>query len=190
MRNTWWSTLLLVGLGAFTFWLWQRLDEGDGVAAQVRPHKPDYYIEKMIRNSMDKNGELRNILHAERVVHYPDDDSTELSKPRMEIYNGRSQPWHVVSDSGWVSSGNEVVLLKGDVEIWRLDDDGRRELEVLTTELRVLPKEKYAETDNAATITSQGTVTKTVGMRANFAHDRLELLNNVRTRYEMVPPQS
>jgi len=189
VTNSWASALFFVALGALTFWVWQQLDEDDGRAMRTRPHEPDYYIENMVRNTLDETGALENVLYADVVTHYPDDDSTELSRPRMEIYNGKSDPWYVTAESGWVSSGSEVVLLHGEVEIWREDDDGRREFEVLTTELRLLPKEQYAETDDPATITSATTVTKTIGMRANFAHDRLELLKQVRTRHE-VNPQS
>ena len=136
---------------------------------------------------MGEVGEVRNVLYADLVLHYPDDDSTELTRPRLEIYNGRDDPWYVIAESGWISSGNEVVLLHGEVEIWRTNDAGERTFEILTSELRVLPNEKYAETDDPATITSPTTVTTTIGMRANFAHDRLELLERVRSRHDVEP---
>lgn len=181
------AALFFVTLGALTYWLWQYLEDFEEGAAPVRPHEPDYYIEDMVRNTLDETGALKNVLYADLVTHYPDDDSTELSQPRMEIYNGGNDPWYVIAESGWVSSGNEVVLLHGEVEIWRLNDAGERKFEVLTSELRVLPKEQYAETDNPATITSKTSLTKTIGMRANFAHDRLELLKQVRSRHEVSP---
>lgn len=187
MTNSWHSALFFVALGAVTFWIWQQLDEDDPRSAPARAHEPDYYIKDMVRNTLDASGALQSVLYADLVTHYPDDDSTELSRPRIEIYNNNAEPWYVIAESGWVSSGNEIVLLHGDVEIWREDDDGARELEVITSELRVLPKEQYAETDDPATITSATTVTNTIGMRANFAHDRLELLKRVSTRHEIVP---
>ena len=187
MTTSWTSALVFVALGALTFWLWQQLDEDDDYATPTRVHEPDYYIEDMVRNTLDENGALKNVLHADLVTHFPDDDTTELARPRMEIYNGSSDPWYVIAETGWVSSGNEVVILHGEVEIWRLDDAGNREFEVITSELRVLPKEQYAETDDPATITSKTTITKTIGMRANFAHDRLELLKQVRSRHEVNP---
>ncbi len=181
------SAALFVALGALTFWLWQYLDEADWGAPMSAPHEPDYYIEDMVRNTLDETGALQNVLYADLVTHYPDDDSTELENPRMEIYNGGPDPWYVIAETGWVSSGNEVVLLHGEVEIWRLNEQGKRKFEVLTSELRVLPQEQYAETDDPATITSDTRITKTIGMRANFAHDRLELLKQVKTRHEVTP---
>lgn len=189
MTNSWASALAFAVLGALTFWVWQQLDENDGQSAPALVHEPDYYIEDMVRNTLDETGALKNVLYADLVTHFPDDDTTELARPRMEIYNGSSDPWYVIAEHGWVSSGSEVVELHGEVEIWRLDDGGQREFEVLTSELRVLPKEQYAETNDPATITSKATITKTIGMRANFAHDRLELLKQVKSRHE-VNPQS
>lgn len=187
MTSNWFSALFFVALGAVTFWLWQQLDEGQAPVAKLKEHEPDYYIEQMVRRSMDETGGVRNVLYAELVLHYPDDDSTELTKPRLEIYNGRATPWYVIAETGWISAGNEVVLLHGEVEIWREGDEGQRTLEILTRELTVLPEEKYAETDEPATINSPTSVTTSIGMRANFAHDRLELLERVRSHHEMEP---
>ena len=185
--NVWLSTLAMVVLAIASFWVLQQLDQPRPEHRPVAPHEPDYYIDDMVRTTTGIEGELRNILKAEQVRHYPDDDSIELDSPHLEIYNGHPQPWHVIAETGWVSSGADVVLLHGEVEIWRYGDAGARQYEVLTTELRVLPKEQYAETDSPAKITGPSTVTHTIGMRANFAHDRLELLERVRSRYEVKP---
>ena len=63
----------------------------------VISHEPDYYIESMVRTTTGISGEVKNILRAELVEHFPDDDSTELASPHLEIYNGRIEPWHVVA---------------------------------------------------------------------------------------------
>ncbi|MEM7542215.1 MAG: LPS export ABC transporter periplasmic protein LptC [Pseudomonadota bacterium] len=185
--RAWIAAVALLALGVGSFWLWQALDEDEAVEIDLSGHDPDYFIEKMTRRVTGVGGELRSILRADLVTHYPDDDSTELESPHLEIYNGRPKPWHVIAERGWVASGNDVVLLHGEVEIWKNDDGGTRMYQVLTSELRVLPHEKYAETDNPATIIGPSSITHSVGMRANFARDRLELLERVRSRYEVEP---
>jgi len=179
-----WIALVTVLLSAASFWLWRTLGEDETTTQAAGPHEPDYYLVDMVRHSMNEQGELENVLIADRVYHYPDDDSTELARPRMEIYNDSASPWQVVAERGTIKSGTELVLLHGKVEIWRLDDAGEREFEILTSELRVFPKVQYAETDKAATIKGPGSVTRTRGFRANFSHNRLELLERVRSRIE------
>ena len=183
------TAITVFALGIASFWMLHKLEVDERNTLKLRQHEADYSIDQMTRRTFGLAGELRSILHSPHVVHFADDDSTELASPRMEIYNGDVEPWHVAAERGWVSSGNEVVLLHGDVEIWRQDKSGQRVYQVLTSELRVLPKEQYAETDNAATIIAPATVSHAIGMRANFAHDRLQLLQKVRSRHE-VKPQS
>jgi lipopolysaccharide export system protein LptC len=187
--NAWLSAGAVLLLGVLSFWLLQQLEVEDVSRRAPTRHEPDYYIDAMVRTTTGVAGELKNILRAERVEHFPDDDSTELASPHLEIYNGHPDPWHVVAERGWVSAGNDVVLLHGEVEIWRQNAAGERVYQVLTSELRVLPREQYAESDNPTTIIGPSTVTHAIGMRANFAHDRLELLQRVRSRHE-VQPQS
>ena len=181
------SALLVLVLAVLSFWTLQNLERAERVVKGPEAHEPDYFLDNMVRTTTGAAGELVNILHASRVEHFPDDDSTELADPHLEIYNGGPQPWHVIAERGWISSGNDVVLLHGEVEIWRTDDEGHRIYEVLTTELRVLPKEQYAETDSPTIIIGPETVTKSIGMRANFSHSRLELVDRVRSKYETRP---
>ncbi len=185
--NAWLTTLAVVLCALLSLWLLQNLEQAELATLPAAPHEPDYFIENMVRRTTGEDGQLRNILRAELVEHFPDDDSTELASPHLEIYNGHPEPWHVVAERGWVSAGNDVVLLHGEVEIWRLGESGQRLYEVLTSELRVLPKEQYAETDNPAIIVGPSTVTHAIGMRANFAHSRLELVQRVRSKYEGIP---
>lgn len=171
-------------LGVLTFWLLEKLDDDDAARQLAAANQPDYFLEEMTRRTMNREGDLQSVLTAEKVTHFPLDDTTELAHPHMEIYNGGESPWQVVADRGLVKSDNEVILLQGRVEIWRVNARGVREYEILTSELRVFPKVQYAETDKMATIKGPATVTRTRGFRANFEHNRLELLERVRTRYD------
>ncbi len=187
MRQPWVIATLMAMLGVATYFLWRQLDEDSSKGLIQHRHEPDYYLVEMVRRTMDRTGVLQNVLTAEQVFHYPDDDTTELARPRMEIYNGDANPWQMVAERGVIKADNEVIFLHGRVEIWRLDAAGNREFEILTSELRVFPKVQYGETENAATIKGPATITKTRGFRANFEHNRLELLEQVRTRYEKRP---
>jgi len=183
---------LLVTLGVLvsavlSFWWLEAMQRADTAPTRTSRHEPDYYLDHMVRRTLGDDGVTRSILYSKRVEHFPDDDSIELASPHLELYNSDPQPWHVSAESGWISSGNNVVLLHGAVEIWKLDRAGKRRFQILTTELRVLPKERYAETDSATTIVSPASVTRAIGMRANLAHDKLELVNRVRSRHEPSP---
>jgi lipopolysaccharide export system protein LptC len=167
-----------------TFWLLLGSDNDAYYETKDDFREPDYSFEEMNRRTGNEFGEIKNILKAELVEHFPKDDSMELVRPYLKIYANSSEPWHIRSEKGWVSSGNEVILLHGEVEMWRLGGNRERVLQALTTELRVLPDQEYAETDNTAIIIGPSSVTHALGFRANFSLNHLELVERVRTKHD------
>lgn len=181
----WPSVIVLLVLAVASGWLLQRFNvEAPPIAPKAR-HEPDYYMEQFSKLSMDVQGRLDSKLEADFMVHYPDDDSTELVQPKLELYNGSSRPWIVVAERGWVSANNEHILLYGPVEIWRSDDAGNRELEVHTRDLRILTDEDYAESDNPTTVRSPNSTTRAIGMQAWFRTGLVKLLRDVRGHHEV-----
>ena len=131
---------------------------------------------------MNTDGTPKNRLHADYMAHYPDNDTSELVNPRLEVFQQDKQPMFIVADKGWVTSNNEVILLTGEVNIWQDDNAGNRKMEINTTDVRILPGQEYAETDNEATFTNSDMVTTATGVRAYFKEERIVLLDNVHTR--------
>ena len=80
-------------------------------------HDPDYYIENFTSIGMDEKGRRRYVLEAERMVHYPDDDTALLDNPHVIQYEEGAPPKHTYSESGWVSSDGNEVLLTGNVRV-------------------------------------------------------------------------
>jgi len=149
-------------------------------------HSPDYYLNHFSAVTMDENGKPDKRLSADRMVHFPDDDTTELSEPRMTIYDDDRPPWKVRSETGWVSGDKELVLLQGKVNIDRPAAPGIRPFNIITRDLRVQPKSNYAETDADAYAKSRKDWVESTGMQIWFARPiRVKLLAKVRGRYEI-----
>lgn len=105
-------------LGGLSIWLQFGIIDPEQVAfdASAR-HDPDYYIENFTAVGMDENGQRRYVLEAERMVHYPDDDTALLDNPHIIQYAPGAPPRHTYSESGWVSSDGDEILLTGDVRV-------------------------------------------------------------------------
>lgn len=176
-------TLLAVAALGST-WLMNRMGQQAAVTEKGKSRVPDYYMEDFSTLSMREDGTPKDKLTALYMAHYPDDDTTELLQPEMEVYRRDDTPLFIRADKGWVTSGNEVILLKGKVKMWENDASGKRTLEVNTSNVRVLMKEEYAETDDYTTITAtRATITGT-GMRAYFKNSRLKVIKHERTTIE------
>jgi lipopolysaccharide export system protein LptC len=80
-------------------------------------HDPDYYIENFTATGLDKNGQRKFVIEAERMAHFPDDDTALLDFPHVIEFELGSAPRHTYADSGWMSSSGDEILLTGNVKI-------------------------------------------------------------------------
>ena len=184
MLPRWKTAIVLILLAAGSGWLLNKLS-GSGVSKQAQyAHNPDYYMENFITTTMEQDGSLKNKLYADYMAHYPDDDTTELDNPKLEVFRNDGAPVMIIADKGWVTSDNKVILLTGNVTLWRDNKNGGKKMEIVTTDVKVLTEQEYAETDQPATLVSDRTTINATGVRAYFKENRVELLNNVHTKIQ------
>lgn len=175
------AILLLLVLGSG--WLNRTTDKK--VVYQPPAHSADYYLKQFTAVTMGENGKPDKSLSADQMLHFPDDDTTELNQPLMTVYDDDRPPWEVRSETGWVSGDKELVLLQGKVDIKRPEAPGARPFHVVTRDMRVQPNNNYAETDAYALIKSRSDWVESTGMQIWFAKPiRVKLLAKVRGRYE------
>lgn len=189
LTGRWQLALILVIIAGFTYWALDKLTEDDITKLSKLAHYPDYYMEDFTTLTMNQDGTPKNRLNAAYMAHYPDDNTSELHEPRLEIFRREKQPINVRSDKGWVTSNNDVILLSGNVYLHQNDDDGELKIELIAEDARVLVDQKYAETDKAATLISKKSTTTSIGMRAFLQEQRLEFLSNVQTTIESSAPK-
>ena len=181
MSRRWLVALILLVLAAATAWYLRELEQERGPGERGSRHEPDFTMEEFASVTMDDQGVPRRKLTAERLDHYPDTETNELEKPHLELYSDGQEPWHVVSERGWISAEGDLILLQGRVHVWRDGPGGLRAIDIVTRDVRVTPGDEYAETDEAAFIRTPDSETHGVGLRAYLAHGRFELLSQVRT---------
>jgi lipopolysaccharide export system protein LptC len=111
------AVILVISAGV-SYWILQALTEDEEISIRELAHYPDYYMHDFTTLTMDIEGKPKNRLTAEYMAHYPDDNTSELNQPRMEIFQESKPPIYVRSDKGWVTSDNEVILLSGNVYLY------------------------------------------------------------------------
>ncbi len=150
-------------------------------------HDPDMFIEDFTVTTMNDNGIPRYRLQAERMTHYPHNDSSELETPYLEFYQPGKPSWHIQSAHGRVTSGGAEVRLLGNVRIRRIATENSPEVTILTRNLRVRPEEKTASTTQQVDFSSPGYTVQAVGMQADLGKHRLQLLSHVKGSMESHP---
>ena len=176
--------IMLLALAAFSAWLLDFLNPEQPPERGDRTRVPDFYMEQFSTLTYDVDGQPYRHVRGEHMAHFADTGTSEFVQPRITIHTPAGPPWQVRSERGWASSNEDVLLLLGEVNIWRENDLGRRLMEIDTRDLRVLPDTGYGETDQPVTIRRGSMTSRGVGMRAYLEDDRLELVSQVHTVHE------
>ncbi len=174
--------LVLIAIAAISTWILHLLNIVDEEKPAASHHQADYFMQNFSTTSLDKNGILKQKLSADYMKHYPDDDTTELTRPVLEIYDPEKLPLFIRADQGWITSDNQVILLTGEVSFWQNNHDGIRKFDIYTNNVRVLTEQQYAESDQPVVFNARNSQVTATGFRAYFKESRIELLNNVYTK--------
>lgn len=180
--STLFPVILLIVLAAMTYWLDRAVQSPVVLREKVLRHDPDYTVDKLLATRMDETGRVRDTLHAARMLHYPDDDSTELERPRFMAF-GYGAPLTITSKQGQVSSNGGNIYFRGDVRATRAPYAGNSELVVTTEYLHILPDDNIARTDQAVTIRDANMTIDAIGMELNHETRILKLNASVRGVY-------
>jgi lipopolysaccharide export system protein LptC len=173
--------VLLLAVTVASTWALYRLNLINTQQELAAPNAPDYYMEDFTTVSMDRNGAPDYKLYAVYMAHYPDINTTEVLKPSLELYRDGKLPLSVMADKGWLTAGNEVVVLSGNVVFTEMGADGVPALQINTERARLLISQNYAETDAYASIRTPRTSISGTGMQANLDAGTLSVLSDVRT---------
>jgi lipopolysaccharide export system protein LptC len=175
-------TVLLASVLATGWLLWNQgaITVRQGTAT----HGPDLFVENMDLRVTGKDGRVHYHLQADSMLHVPQDDRFDLQQPVFRTIQGEHGQWQVRSSRGSVSADGDTVWLRDQVEIRRLADPDKRQLEIATSELLVRPGEQTATTGQAVVITSDAFRVESVGMDADFGNNRLNLRSRVRGRFD------
>ena len=149
-------------------------------------HDPDYILNNFVTTKTDVNGDIRSVLRAQEMRHFPDDDTTELNAPDLVQHGiGDAPDTSITAKRGWVSSNGENVKFMDDVKVVREAFADRGEMTLLTEYLDVVPDTGIATTDRPVVIKqAPKTVIHGTGMIYNKKKQTMTLLKNVRVHYE------
>ena len=118
------------------------------------------------------------------MIHYPDDDSTDLVAPRMVQTKPGEPRMTVTADRGTLSQGADELFLYGNVLLVRAGDAERPEMRMRTSFLHIVSAKSLALTDRQVTISDSEQSITGRGMEYNNELGRLILHERVRGRFE------
>lgn len=175
--------VLLLALAALTFWLDRKVQPPAVPRDGSTRHDPDFEIEGFSAMRMNPDGTQRYAIVGTRMLHYPDDGSTDLSEPRFIHFDPRTAPVRVRSQRAEISRDGEIATFIGDVRIVREAYARNPEMTLETEYLELLPDADLARTDRPLVMTQGASRVESVGMRFDNRRRVLELLRDVKVTY-------
>ncbi len=175
--------LLMLALAMLSLWLEHAvLDEAR--APVPRRHNPDYIVENFSVATYNREGATESTLAAAKMIHFPDDDSTELLAPHL-VQTKAGQPRMTITvGRGALSQNGEEVFLYDNVVLVRDAAEGVPEARMMTDFLHLVRARSLVRTDRDVAISEAGRVLSGRGMEYYNDSRQLYLHDQVRGRFE------
>ncbi len=175
---------LMLALAGLTFWLERMVREEEGAHPSLRRHDPDYVVDNLAHTRFNVKGMVESTLAAAKMLHYPDDDSTDLIAPRVVQTKPNEPRLTVTADRGTLSQDGEEVFLYGNVQLVREAGPERAEIRMRTSFMHVAQSHSVIRTDRHVVIMEENRQLQGRGMEYRNDTQELFLREQVRGRFE------
>ena len=173
---------LMLALALLTFYLERTVREEDSPTT-LRRHDPDYLVTNFTTTTYNRDGAAETVMSAARMVHYPDDDTTELFAPRVVQAKPNQARYSVRAERGQLSRDGDEIFLYDDVLLVRDASDQGPEARMTTEFLHVLRDRSLVRTDRHVKIVEGARALSGRGMEYNNESRELVLRSEVVARF-------
>ena len=171
--------VLLALLAGLSFWLQRAVAPVEVVRDGKLRHDPDAIAENFMVRQFDEKGRIKYRLTAPYMMHFPDDDSSELKSPTLINYRPNAPQLTLTGKNAKVTSKGQTVFLWDDVKVVRAATPARPELVARMPDLTVQPDDGTAFTGSPVEITEDKSWVKGVGMHLDNNTSTFELQSQV-----------
>jgi lipopolysaccharide export system protein LptC len=174
---------LMLVLALLTFYL-ERTTRDEATTPAARRHDPDYLVTNFTTTTYNRDGAVETVLSAARMVHYPDDDTTELVAPRVLQAKPAQPRFTVRAERGQLSRDGDEIFLYGDVQLVREASAERPEARMTTEFLHILRDRSLVRSDRAVKFVEGRRWLTGRGMEYNNESRELLLRQDVQGRFD------
>ena len=183
------SVALLLTLAAGTYYLAQTsLRDAGPAVARAPSHEPDYFVEDAVFTRINVHGDPVFRVSAERLLHYPDDESSAYEKPVFVSLDPQRPKLNLRADRGQSSADGEETLLTGNVVMIRAESATDPVMTIRTESVTLYNETEIARTDRPVRIERGASVLTGVGMEFNNAARSLRVDSRVQLTWHPPPP--
>jgi lipopolysaccharide export system protein LptC len=175
------SLIAMAALAGITYWLLQatRAPATTGEAGPMT-HSPDYFAENFSVSELDQTGTTQYRLTATTMVHYEDDDNSDLTNPAIRAFQPGRPIVTATGERGTVNADASIVDLYDHARILRAPGNGDPEMQADSSHFRVFVNSDVIETEKPVKLRRGPSVTTASAMNYNNVTRVMQLFGNVR----------
>ena len=140
-------------------------------------HEPDSWSNRFVMLRTDAQGVAINRMEGTHMVHYPDDDSYEISTARAVGQRADMPITVATSNTAIMDQDGQRITMRGNAHLHRVADAERSAMDVSSEQLILLPDEDRAYTDLPTTVVHGKSVMHGTGMRYDNKTRQLRVLS-------------
>src|SRR3990167_1539626 len=144
----------------------------------------DAYMEGVVALIMNKQGKPSLKLVTTKMIHYAENDSTDILSPELTIYRPSHQPWFVTSHYAKATQGIDQILFWNKVVIHHPADYSSPATLIKTSSLSVFPEKQFASTQDPITVAQPNMTIRAKGMESDMIAGTVKLLSQTSGEYE------
>ena len=171
--------ILVIGLGCWSIFISKHAENTLADA----DHRPDALMENVVATIINKEGNPSLRVEAPKMIHYADNDTTDIETPHITMYRQSPEPWHINSNYAKATQGLGKLYFWDNVVIRHMSDIANPTTTMTTTTLTVFPDKQIAQTSDHVTLIQPDTTIHGLGMLANLNDGTVQLLSQARGEY-------
>ena len=175
-------TLLIVLVGAFTWWV-QKLAEELDVEPMAETEIRDFYVVDYEIAVTDEDGRIKYEHYGERLDHWKKSEELFVENPRFTLHQADTPPFYIRAERGKVDGDGKKAYLLGEVVLDREAFGQQDSIHAVTSDLTLWPETQQGHTDKKARAEGKRYKAEGVGMTIDLLAGTLELHSKARGTY-------
>ncbi|WP_116139218.1 LPS export ABC transporter periplasmic protein LptC [Trinickia diaoshuihuensis] len=175
------SLIALAALAGGTYWLLQatRPPAAEN-AATAKTHTPDYFVDDFSISELDQSGSTQYRLMAAKMVHYEDDENSDLTLPAIRAFQPGRPIVTATGQRGTVNGDASIVDLYDNARIVRAAGAGDPEMQADSSHFRVFVNDDVIESKNPVKLRRGQSIATANAMNYNNVTRVMQLFGKVR----------
>jgi lipopolysaccharide export system protein LptC len=175
------SLILLAALAGGTYWLLQATrPPASGDTQSPKTHSPDYFADNFSISELDQSGTTQYRLMATKMVHYEDDENSDLTLPAIRAFQPGKPIVTATGQRGTVNGDASIVDLYDNARIVRAAGAGDPEMQADSSHFRVFVNDDVIESKNPVKLRRGLSIATANAMNYNNVTRVIQLFGKVR----------